>query len=296
MPADPPIVLAAGEGGHPGTGLIGARASNPAMPTPLSDLYYTLMRMSWPAFVAWVAAVFASINLVFGIVYSEIPGAVSGMVPGSVVDGFFFSAETLATVGYGEFAPHSSAGRSIATFEILVGLFFSATVTGLIFARFTRPREALIFSRVAVVALEEGVPALMVRVASTRAKPLADAHAQMVWSERIPLQDGRLRTHFVDLPLARDHHALFSLTWTLVHRLEPGSAFDEALRGDRPLTLVVTVIGLDTLLATQSIGSCSYSRRDILVEHEFLDVVSDKEGVPHVDLTRFHQVRPAPFH
>jgi inward rectifier potassium channel len=218
------------------------------------------------------------------------------MAPGSVVDGFFFSAETLATVGYGEFAPHSSAGRAIATVEILVGLFFSATVTGLIFARFTRPREALIFSRVAVVALDEGAPALMVRVASTRAKPLADAHAQMVWSERLPLPDGRLRTHFVDLPLARDHHALFSLTWTLIHRLEPGTAFDEALRGQRPVTLVVTVIGLDTLLATQSIGSCSYSRQDILIEHEFLDIVSDVEGTPHIDLMRFHEVRPAPFH
>jgi inward rectifier potassium channel len=277
-------------------GLIGGRSASVGMPTPLSDLYYTTMRMSWLAFVAGVAGVFVSINLVFGIVYAGIPGAVSGMVPGSVVDGFFFSAETLATVGYGEFAPHSSAGRAIATVEILVGLFFSATVTGLIFARFTRPREALIFSRVAVVALDEGAPALMVRVASTRAKPLADAHAQMVWSERLPLADGRLRTHFVDLPLARDHHALFSLTWTLIHRLEPGTAFEEALRGERPLTLVVTVIGLDTLLATQSIGSCSYSRQDILVEHEFLDVVSDVEGTPHVDLMRFHEVRPAPFH
>jgi inward rectifier potassium channel len=271
------------------------RAGKAGLPTALSDLYYTTMRISWAAFVAWVAAVFASINLAFGILYASIPGAVSGMAPGSVVDGFFFSAETLGTVGYGEFAPHSSAGRAIATFEILVGLFFSATVTGLIFARFTRPREALIFSRVAVVALEDGAPALMVRVASTRAKPLADAHAQMVWSERIPLPDGRLRTHFVDLPLARDHHALFSLTWTLVHRLEPGTAFEEALRGDQPLTLVVTVIGLDTLLATQSIGSCSYSKQDILIEHEFLDVVSDIKGSPHVDLTRFHDVRPAPF-
>lgn len=278
-----------------GVAMTGRRAAKATMPSALSDLYYTAMRISWAAFVGWVAAMFASINLAFGIVYASIPGAISGMAPGSVVDGFFFSAETLGTVGYGEFAPESSAGRAIATFEILVGLFFSATVTGLIFARFTRPREALLFSRVAVVALDEGAPALMVRVASTRAKPLADAHAQMVWSERTPLLDGRHRTHFVDLPLARDHHALFSLTWTLVHRLEPGTAFDEALRSDRPLTLVVTVIGLDTLLATQSIGSCSYSKEDILTEHEFLDVVSDIDGNPRVDLARFHEVRPAPF-
>jgi inward rectifier potassium channel len=270
----------------------GFRAVKLGMPPALGDLYYQTMEMSWPSFVALVSLVFVVLNLVFGLTYACLPGAIANMTPGSIVEGFFFSVETLGTVGYGNLAPASWLGHSIAAIEILVGLFFSATMTGLIFARFARPRDSLVFSDVAVIGRLDDRPALMVRLASTRVRPLADATAQMAWLERIDLPDGRLMRRLVDLPLLRAHNAMISLSWTLIHILEDDSPLLEALRGDQRFNLMVSVSGTDTLLAAQSIGGRSYGREDIKIDHEYVDVISDVEGVVYMNLANFHKVTP----
>jgi inward rectifier potassium channel len=258
----------------------------------VGDIYYRTMQMRWPTFVGSVSLVFLVLNLVFGAIYAALPGAIVNMPRGSLLNGFFFSVETLGTVGYGNMAPVSPAGHCVAGFEILIGLFFSATMTGLIFARFARPRTSLMFSRLAVIGRHEGRPALMVRVASTRRHPLADASAQMAWLQRIDLPDGRVMRRLVDLPLLRSHNAMLGLAWSLIHVIEDESEFAAALTGTKPFSLTVTVSGLDTLLASQSIGGHFYRREDILIDHEFVDVISDVEGVVHLDLAHFHEARP----
>ena len=93
-------------------------------PSPYADLYYWVMEMSWPWFVTLVSASFVAINLIFGILYALLPGAIGTMERGSVIDGFFFSVDTLGTVGYGVMAPVTRLGHAIAAVEILTGLFF----------------------------------------------------------------------------------------------------------------------------------------------------------------------------
>ena len=137
-------------------------------PSPLGDLYYWVMEMRWPVFIGLAALLFVAINLMFGLLYAALPGSVAGAEPGSIADGFFFSVDTLGTVGYGVMAPGNRIGHAIAALEILTGLFFSATMTGLVFARFARPRQSLEFSNVAVIGRYAGQRALMVRVASDR--------------------------------------------------------------------------------------------------------------------------------
>ena len=270
----------------------GFRAVKLGAPAAISDLYYLTMQMTWPVFIGLVSLVFLLLNLIFGVVYACLPGAIANMRPGSVADGFFFSVETLGTVGYGYMAPVTHAGHSIAGLEILVGLFFSATITGLIFARFARPRTSLIFSNVAVIGRYEGKPTLMVRVASTRMHPLADASAQMAWLKRTNLPDGRIQRRLIDLPLVRGHNAMLSLAWNLMHVLDEDGEFFAALTGTQPFSLTVTVGGLDTLLASQSFGGHFYRREDILIDHEYVDVISDIEGMVQLDLTHFHAARP----
>jgi inward rectifier potassium channel len=165
-------------------------------------------------------------------------------------------------------------------------------MTGLIFARFARPRTSLIFSKVAVIGHYQGQRALMVRVASMRVRPLADASAQMAWLERVKMPDGRLLRRLVNLPLVRPNNPALGLSWTLVHLLEEDSAFLAALGGSDPFTLSVTVSGLDTLLASLSIGGHSYRRDDILIDHDYVDVISDVDGVVQLDLTKFHEAAP----
>lgn len=262
-------------------------------PGAFSDLYYTLMEIRWPAFIALVSAAFLIVNLLFGLLYAALPGAIGNMAHGSIADGFFFSVETLGTVGYGNMAPATRLGHSIAAVEILLGLFFSATMTGLIFARFARPRDSVVFSRVAVISRVGDQHMLMVRLASIRARPIADVNAQMSWLERIELADGRVFRRLVDLPLVRAYNPSLALAWTLVHVLDPDSPMIAALDGTDRFQLTVTVGGTDTLLASQTLGGHSYTRENIRKGHDFEDVIVDTDGMIHLDLSKLHAIRPS---
>ncbi|MBY0520797.1 MAG: potassium channel protein, partial [Sphingomonas sp.] len=200
--------------------------------------------------------------------------------------------DTLATVGYGTMSPATRAGHALAAIEILLGLFFSATITGLIFARFARPRDSVLFSRIAVIGRYDGKRALMVRVASIRPRPMFDASAQLSWLQRVDLTDGRTYRRLVELPLERSRNPSLGLAWTLVHVLADDSPVLTALAGDSPFTLTASVNGLDTLLANQTQGSVRCAREDVRVDHEFVDVIADVDGVLHVDLLRLHDSVP----
>ena len=272
----------------------GTRAEKLGAPSAISDLYYATMEMNWPSFIGLTALVFLLLNLLFGLIYAALPGTIANMAPGSIADGFFFSVETLGTVGYGNMAPVTRLGHSIAALEILVGLFFSATMTGLIFARFSRPRASLMFSKVAVIGRFEGQRALMVRLASLRTRPLAGATAQMSWLERSRSPEGRIMRRLVNLPLVRATNPTMGLSWTIAHVIEEDSVMLAALLGNDPFTLTVTVSGLDTLLASQSIGGHAYQRGDILIDHDYVDVISEIDGIIQLDLSRFHDAVPLP--
>lgn len=270
----------------------GFQAVKTGVPSPFADIYYWVMEMSWPAFVALSSGVFLTINLLFGTVYALCPGAIYNAAPGSLADGFFFSVDTLATVGYGVMAPATRLGHAVAAVEVLIGLFFSATMTGLIFARFSRPRQSLAFSRIAVVGRFEGRPALMLRVAMMRSRPLADAAAQLSWLETVKLPDGRTFRRLTPLALVRDRNPTLGMSWTLVHLMDDDSPLLAALAGDERFMITLTVSGLDTLLATQSTGGMRYRREDVLVDHEFVDVISEEAGVMCLDMRLFHEAVP----
>lgn len=258
-----------------------------------NDLFYWTMEMGWLAFIALVAAVFVAINMVFGLVYSSSDGMIANATPGSFLDGFFFSIETLATVGYGNMAPTSHFGHSVASIEILIGLFFSATVTGLVFARFARPRESMIFSKIAVIGDYEDKRALMVRLAPMHARPLAAATAQMSILSRTILPNGKEFAGLLELTLLRSQNPMLNLSWTLIHLLDDESPVLAAFESDRPFLLVVTVGALDTLLARQSFGGRSYQREDILMDHHFVDVITNRDGSLHLDVSRLDDAEPA---
>lgn len=270
----------------------GFEAVKTGVPTRLADPFYWVMEMNWPTFVLLVSLAFAGINLLFGLVYASIPGAIANANPGSIGDGIFFSADTLATVGYGNMYPATRVAHAIAVSEMLAGLFFSATVTGLIFARFARPRESLRFSDVAVIGRYEGRRALMVRVASTRSRPLADAMAQLSWLETIHEPDGRTFRRLTDLPLVSNRNPMLGLAWTLIHQLDDDSPMLAALEGTDRFLVSATVGGVDTLLASGSQGGHRYAREDIRVDHEFVDVISDESGIMHLDLLLLHDTLP----
>ncbi len=251
------------------------------------------MELNWPAFAGLVAAVFFLINALFGALYTALPGSVANAARGSFLDGFFFSIDTLATVGYGEMYPAGHAGHAIAAAEILTGLFYSATVTGLIFARFARPRMALMFSRVAVLGWFNGQRALMVRVAALRSRPLADVTAQLSWLKSEQDESGRTFRTLVELPLVRTRNPLLAFAWTLVHPLQSDQdELVQSLLGEERFLLTASVGATDTLLDSPTQASIRYDRQDVLIDHEFVDIISEVNGLMHVDLTRLSETAP----
>src|ERR1700732_5260423 len=117
----------------------------------LRDPYHLAVTLSWPRFFRVLLAVDVAINLVFALLYLAVPGSIGNARAGSFADAFFFSLETLATVGYGVMAPASLYGHIVSAAEILCGLVFTAIMTGLIFVRFAKPRAKILFADDAVI-------------------------------------------------------------------------------------------------------------------------------------------------
>src|SRR5580658_6713931 len=142
--------------------------------------------MNCPQFSSCVFALYLGINLVFSFSYHLRPGCIAGMESNSWADAFFFSVETLATVGYGHMYPETFFGHSVATVEIIVGMFGMAIVTGLIFIRFSRPVARIVFSEALVLAPFDGKAALMYRVANMRDQSMAEAEFRIILMRNEP--------------------------------------------------------------------------------------------------------------
>src|SRR6516162_894382 len=189
----------------------------------LRDPYHLAVALSWPQFLAALLALYLSVNVVFAILFWLAPGSVAHARPGAFADAFFFSVQTLATVGYGKMYPATLYGHVVVAFEIVSGLAFTAILTGLTFVCFSRPRAKLVFAPNPVVAMHNTKPTLMLQVANGRPGVLSDATAKLnvLLSERAA--DGRLLRRAQELRLERAHIPLFPLSWTLMHVLDEKS-------------------------------------------------------------------------
>ena len=149
------------------------------------DPYYFAVALSWPRFLLSLIVLFAAINLVFSTLYLAGPMPLANAHPGSLSDAFFFSLETATTVGYGDMYPTDHYGRIVAGFEMMIGVAFTALTTGLLFVRFSRPKAGILYATNAVIAVHNGQPTLMIRIANGRLNLITDASAHL----------GMLRAH-----------------------------------------------------------------------------------------------------
>ena len=158
------------------------------------DLYHHLLSASWLRLLAIIAGLYLAANALFALAYLAEPGSVEHARPGSFVDAFFFSVQTMATIGYGKLVPRTGFANALVTVEALVGLFGVAMVTGLMFAKFSRPTARVLFSRQAVVAPHNGVPCFMFRMANARGNNIVHAQLQLVLArEETTLEGDRMR-------------------------------------------------------------------------------------------------------
>ncbi len=255
-----------------------------------------MLTLSWPRFLLLVGALYLITNLAFAGAFYLVPGSVSNARPGRFIDVVFFSIETLATVGYGYMNPGSTYGHVVASAEILLGMVEVAAVTGLLFARFSRPTSRIVFSDVAVVTNFNGVPTLMLRTGNERNNLIIEADVRAALVRREVTLEGQMFTRFYDLALDRDHSGVFALSWTVMHRIDSGSPLFGMTREDlhdSVTTLTVSISGMDDTLNDFVHARQSYAAEHIHFGYRFVDILSDKVGdVRVLDFSKFHDIVP----
>ncbi|WP_266183320.1 ion channel [Dyella humicola] len=260
------------------------------------DIYHFALTIRWPVFFGLAATVFVLLNVVFGLFYQLGDDAIANQYPRNFGGAFFFSVETLATVGYGDMHPQTVYGHLVATVEIFTGMLSIALVTGMVFARFSRPRAKMIFADHPIVRRIHGQRTLMIRAANARQNVIAEASAKLhlLLRETSPEGFRLLRIH--DLRLVRDSHPVFSLSWSLMHVIDDSSLLHdmspEAL-AEREATLILTIEGIDETTSQPMLARRQWNHRDWRWNHRYVDLVHDDElGVSHIDYGVFHHVLP----
>ncbi len=260
------------------------------------DPYHSLVELSWPRFLLVVLGLVLSINVGFALLYLASPGAVVNARPGSFSDAFFFSLETLATVGYGVMAPATLYGHVVSATEILTGMGSTAIFTGLTFVRFSRPRAKFLYASHAVVTTFNSQRMLMIRIANGRASLMTNARAHLNVLLRERTDEGQQYRRSHDLRLMQSRLALFPLTWTLMHRIDadsPLAGYDAARLAEGEVRLFLTVEARDHAMAVEVFDMKSYDAAEILFGMRYVDAVSiDSRGNTVADMARISLVEP----
>ncbi len=263
------------------------------------DLYFHLMAGGWLRVFGTLAALFVATNVFFAVLYMlDDPGGVAQMEPGSFLDAFSFSVQTMATIGYGTMSPVSAYSNKIMILEAAVSILAVALATGLMFAKASRPSASVLFTEKVVVTEHDGQPTLMFRVGNARGNEIVEATMRMTAVIDVPEPHGPgFNRRLFDMKLVRDNSPIFSLTWNLYHRLDEDSPLHGITAeniGERLAVLVCAMTGYDSTYAQSTHARNMYFPEDFRFGHRLSDIVSMlDDGRLLIDYDRFHYTVPA---
>ena len=274
-----------------------ATLTRSSLARPENDFYHWLLGTTWAKFLLLVICVYLGTNLLFAFAYLACgPGAITNTAPGALIDVFYFSVQTMATIGYGQMTPVGHWPNSIVTFEAFFGIVYSALTTGLAFARFTRPTAGVHFSKVAVVGTHDGVKTFKLRVANGRSSHIVEAQLRLWLIAESMTAEGERYRRSLELPLHRSESPVFSLTWTAMHSLDDDSLLTECLAQgseNQQWHLLVTFTGYHESLANQVYARHVYLPKDVQQNATFVDIVTvSPDGGRVIDLANFEKWTP----
>ena len=254
--------------------------------------------MSWMKFYTMVVLSYFLVNILFAFAYLACgPGAIEGSgaasLGGRFFDAFFFSIQTLATIGYGKMSPTGFAANIVVAFEALTGLFGFALATGLLFARFSRPNAKIQYSEKAVIAPFHDITGFMFRIVNERQNQIIEVSATLTYS-RMETHNGKQMRKFYSLPLERNKVTFFPLHWTIVHPIDEKSPLfgvtqKELEASDAEFAILLT--GIDETFSQSVHSRSSYKYDEVVVGAKFRDMFLPTEnGVVRVDLRRLSDI------
>jgi inward rectifier potassium channel len=262
---------------------------------PLSDVYHASLRATWPVTLLAICLVFLGSNVLFALAFLT-TGGIAHAEPGSFPDAFYFSVQTMGTIGYGAMYPETGAANALVVAEAVFGLLITAISTGLVFAKFSRPTSRIAFSQDVAISPMNGVPTLAFRVGNERSNTIIEAMIRVAVIRTERTEEGVLFYRMYELQLVRDRSPALSRSWNVLHVIDEKSplhgATPETARKDE-LELVATVVGTDDTSLQPVHGRHQYLTEDIVWGARLADALTESpDGKIQLDLTRFHDIEP----
>jgi inward rectifier potassium channel len=260
------------------------------------DPYHLMLTIPWLGFIGIVSLAYILINLIFACLFLLGGDCIVGAKPGDFSDAFFFSVQTIASIGYGVMSPGTTYANMIVMIESIISLLTIAVVTGLAFARFSKPTARIMFSDIAVVDRFDGLPTLTFRAANQRHNQIVEAQIKVYLLRDEKSKEGTFLRRFYELKLLRSRTPSFTLTWNVMHPIDE----DSPLYGQTPESLTksrsqitVSISGTDETVAYNIHARHIFSPNEILWDHRFVDMVyKSPNGDRYLDYTHFNEAIP----
>src|SRR4051812_14688626 len=258
------------------------------------DWYHLMLRAPWWVDMLAISSAFLMVNVLFALGYVAV-GGIAGARAGSFSDLFFFSVQTMATVGYGSMYPSTLGAHLLTTCEALVGIFVIAVATGIVFSKFSALRARVQFAACAVLAPMNGVPTLMFRVGHERSSRVIDARLRVVLTRTERTQEGVIMYRMYDLKLERTRAPALSRSWTVMHVITPKSplyGMTPELLAKHEVELTMTLRGVDEASGQTLHAGRTYEDSQVRWGARYADMLSE---LPHgfvLDLTKFNELVP----
>lgn len=265
--------------------------------TPLlDDFYHFVMDARWSIVLLFIATTYLVTNILFAGLYLLGGDCIAAAEPGSFADAFFFSVQTMATIGYGAMAPKTVYAHVLVTIEALSGLFGVALATGMVFAKFARPTARVRWSDVALLAKRNGVPHLVFRVANARQNQIVEASIRLCVLKFETTAEGESMRRYFDMALVRSQNPIFAMSWTVMHPIDEnspvhGMTFADMVEGRIEILAILT--GLDSTFGQTIHARFAYSMEDIHENARFKDIVIEfPDGTRQVNLDKISEWEP----
>jgi inward rectifier potassium channel len=264
--------------------------------TYLREPYHLLLTISWSSFLIVISIIYIASNVVFALLYMLGGDCIATARQGYFLDFFFFSVQTLATIGYGAMYPKTVYANSVVTLEAMVGMVGVAVLTGLSFARFSKPTARVMFSRVAVITPHEGVPTLIFRTANQRRNQILEAQMSVYLMRDDVTLEGQYIRRIYDLKMLRHRSPSFSLSWSGMHPINESSPLygitAESLIESNSI-IIASLSGIDETVAQVVHARHTYTPYDIFWNSNFVDIIhKTPDGHRYIDYKSFHDVVP----
>lgn len=262
------------------------------------DFYHSTLKSSLFQFIGNFVIIFLGLNAFFGFLYFLQLDSIKGVEAHTFLNCFFFSVQTMGTIGYGAYTPNTLYAHFLATIEVMIGLVGIGTFAAITFARISLPSGRLKFSDQCVVNEDQGDPKLMFRVVHLRNNMIMKAKITLQLLLPVTNQYQQIEMILHDLDLENDYFHVMTGSWVVTHRINTSSPLYNKTQENliaAKCCLIATITGVDGTISQGVNYVQSFLPKDILWGKRFKSIIrhDEKNNEYIIDLNLVNTIEDA---